>query len=449
VEDITKNSEDAIDESSLEEEHDGVAAEGCEQEAVGESEPSAEDEQQGDSADETRSRSRIAPGSMRFIIVFVTFVVVVFLTYNYYEKSEYMAGYMRILASQVGALLRLLTRDAWHIDGPNVYIGNAGIEVIPACGAVPSMSIFTAAVLAFPARVWKKALALLLGLSLLYAVNVARLTCLAYIRVHCPLPVFNFTHIYVWQTLFIIFVVVLWFIWINFVTGERGLRYFLLHIWQISRLGFALRFVCFGMLFLAIFVIMLPVYAWVIVHVGAFCLHMLVGADIRGVAVEGMYGIRSFALNDVFLQKVLGVRMVIEHGQKSGGMLAAELAFTLTPFLALVAATARVKWRRRVTVAGLGLGILLLWQLLMLCTFFVSAVYFGVTQDAFYVRTMAFVNAVLPFLMWFVMLVMPQIPGWPRRLSQRESESGNEIEEICTDTVDGGPAAAGGCDEES
>jgi len=176
---------------------------------------------------------------------------------------------------------------------------------------------------------------------------------------------------------------------------------------------------------------------------------MLVGADIRGVAVEGMYGIRSFALNDVFLQKVLGVRMVIEHGQKSGGMLAAELAFTLTPFLALVAATARVKWRRRVTVAGLGLGILLLWQLLMLCTFFVSAVYFGVTQDAFYVRTMAFVNAVLPFLMWFVMLVMPQIPGWPRRLSQRESESGNEIEEICTDTVDGGPAAAGGCDEES
>jgi len=448
VKDISKNFEDGTDESTSKEEHDGVTAESCAEDAAGESEPAAEDEQQGDSADQTRDRSWIAPGSMRFIIVFVTFVVVVFLTYNHYEKSEYMAGYMRILASQVGALLRFLTRDSWYIEGPKVYIDNAGIEVIPACGAVPSMSIFTAAVLAFPARVWKKALALLLGLPFLYVVNVVRLTCLAYIRVHFPLPVFNFTHIYVWQTLFIVFVVVLWFIWINFVTAEKGLRHFLLHIWQASRLGFALRFVCFGALFLAAFVIMLPVYAWVVVHVAGFCLQMIVGADIRGVLVEGAYGIGSFALNDAFFQKVLGVRMVIEYGQKSGGMLAAELAFTLTPFVALVAATARVKWRRRVTVAGFGLGILLLWQLLMLCTFFVSAVYFGVTQDAFYVRTMAFVNAVLPFLMWFVMLVMPQIPGWPKRLSQKDSESGNEIEELCTDTGDGG-AAAGGCDEDS
>ena len=53
-------------------------------------------------------------------------------------------------------------------------------------------------------------------------------------------------------------------------------------------------------------------------------------------------------------------------------------------------------------------------------------------------------NAVLPFLMWFVMLALPQIADWPKRFSRKDSKSDNEIEQICSDSVDG---AAGECDK--
>jgi len=373
--------------------------------------------------EEFSARRWLAPGSARFVLVFITFVVAIFLTFNHFKESAGIAKYMSMLATQVAFVLRLITDGPVKLDKPLAIItyGGFSTRIIPDCGAIPSISIFTAAVLAFPARVRYKVVGIVCGLPLLYVVNVCRLTCLALIGAHWPLPVFKFSHIYVWQTIFIVFVVVIWFFWIEVATSEgKTLSDFVRHIWKESRLAFALRFVCFGALFLTLFVLTLPVYAWIMVHVAGFCLDMLAGYDIRHVAVDGAYGIRSFALNATFIQKVLNLQMAVEYGHSRSGMLAAELAFTLTPFLALVAATARVKWRRRLAAAAFGLGIMMTWQLVMFCTFFVSAVSFGVTRDAHFVRAMGFVNAVLPFLLWSVMLAVRQIPAWSTRRSREE-----------------------------
>ena len=74
--------------------------------------------------------------------------------------------------------------------------------VVPDCGAIPSMSIFLAAVLAFPAAWWKRLAGAVGGVAILYGVNIVRLSTLGYIGAIDDSPDrkwFTFAHEYVWQ----------------------------------------------------------------------------------------------------------------------------------------------------------------------------------------------------------------------------------------------------------
>lgn len=101
---------------------------------------------------------------------------------------------------------------------------NFNFIVVPDCGAIPSLSIFAAAVLAFPAPWWKRLMGLALGLPALFGVNLGRLSTLAYVGAYDPTSSrlwFTFAHEYVWQGVFIIFVVALWMAWIELIV-RRG-----------------------------------------------------------------------------------------------------------------------------------------------------------------------------------------------------------------------------------
>lgn len=97
--------------------------------------------------------------------------------------------------------------------------------VVPDCGAIPSFSIFASAVLAFPVAFRKRLLGLGLGIPLLYAINLCRLATLALIGAIDDSPSdkwFTFVHEYLWQGIFVVFVVAVWMLWIEFIVRERG-----------------------------------------------------------------------------------------------------------------------------------------------------------------------------------------------------------------------------------
>lgn len=94
--------------------------------------------------------------------------------------------------------------------------------VVPECGAIEVMAIFFAAVAAFPTRWWKRLLGLLLGLPLMYLVNIFRLSCLAVIgALDGGGQWFNFAHHYVWQAIYIIFVVAVWLAWVEYFVRRK------------------------------------------------------------------------------------------------------------------------------------------------------------------------------------------------------------------------------------
>jgi exosortase/archaeosortase family protein len=100
-----------------------------------------------------------------------------------------------------------------------------GFTLVPDCGAIPSLSIFMGAVLAFPTAWWRRILGLVVGMPFLYGVNVARLASLAVLGAYDTTPGgkwFDFVHHYVWQGVFIIFVVAVWLAWIECIVKRRS-----------------------------------------------------------------------------------------------------------------------------------------------------------------------------------------------------------------------------------
>jgi len=97
--------------------------------------------------------------------------------------------------------------------------------VVPDCGAIPSISIFFSAVLAFPTRWRKRLIGILTGVPILYIVNCFRLSCLAVVGAWdygagYGGKWFRFSHEYVWQGIYIVFVVAVWMIWVEYVVRE-------------------------------------------------------------------------------------------------------------------------------------------------------------------------------------------------------------------------------------
>ena len=90
------------------------------------------------------------------------------------------------------------------------------------CNAIYEMALFISAVLAFPATWRERAWGALLGSVSLYIVNLIRVLSLIYVGSHFR-QYFQLSHIYLWQSLFIVFALVLWTFWAGrFVKSARS-----------------------------------------------------------------------------------------------------------------------------------------------------------------------------------------------------------------------------------
>ncbi|MCH7909440.1 MAG: hypothetical protein IIB38_07470 [Candidatus Hydrogenedentes bacterium] len=141
--------------------------------------------------------------------------------------SETRKEQNRILEKQRKKLVKR-NRDL-KADDPKARAKREGrrfrFVVVPDCGAIPSLSIYASAVLAFPVAFRKRLFGLGLGIPLLYAINLCRLATLAVIGALDDTPSekwFTFAHEYLWQGIFVVFVVAVWMLWIEFVVRERS-----------------------------------------------------------------------------------------------------------------------------------------------------------------------------------------------------------------------------------
>jgi exosortase H (IPTLxxWG-CTERM-specific) len=87
-------------------------------------------------------------------------------------------------------------------------------SVEEACDGVLPTLIFVAAVLAFPSRPKQKVSGILLGIVVIFSINLVRLITLMLVGSYWP-EVFERVHIYVWQALVIALSMGLWIFWVE------------------------------------------------------------------------------------------------------------------------------------------------------------------------------------------------------------------------------------------
>ncbi len=121
--------------------------------------------------------------------------------------------FTEVIARIAGNLIKLFGTEV-TIDGAVLQGSGLAIQIMNNCNAVYEMFIFSAAVIAFPTPIKNKVVGIVLGLLVIYLVNLARVLGLFYIGTYMP-NLFEGAHIYVAQIFFIVFVAMVWIFWIE------------------------------------------------------------------------------------------------------------------------------------------------------------------------------------------------------------------------------------------
>ncbi len=98
-----------------------------------------------------------------------------------------------------------------------------GVAILPGCNGVEACIILAAAMLAFPAP-WRAKLAgFAIGIVAVQAVNVLRIVSLFYLG-QWNMRWFEFAHLYLWQALIMLDVLVVWLMWVRYLARRDLIR---------------------------------------------------------------------------------------------------------------------------------------------------------------------------------------------------------------------------------
>jgi archaeosortase B (VPXXXP-CTERM-specific) len=101
-----------------------------------------------------------------------------------------------------------------------ICLHNDTWNVTSECTAVNAVFLFISFILAYSSSFKSKALGLIAGIPLILVTNIVRLVALGWVTEYWPKQAHLF-HDYVWETIFLFFIVALWFIWINLVVSRE------------------------------------------------------------------------------------------------------------------------------------------------------------------------------------------------------------------------------------
>lgn len=148
----------------------------------------------------------------RFLILFLVILAVFFLVVALKSVNDaVVVPYTTFVARISGQILRFFGEDL-SINGCILRSPRFAVTIYNGCNGLITSLIFIAGVLAFPARLGAKFLGVLLGLLAIQAINFVRIVSLFYIGVFFP-KFFNSSHVFVWQSIVILFGVGLWIVW--------------------------------------------------------------------------------------------------------------------------------------------------------------------------------------------------------------------------------------------
>jgi exosortase H (IPTLxxWG-CTERM-specific) len=146
-------------------------------------------------------------------------LVLFYLIYrNEWIEQEVFVPLLNFYALLGGKLLALMA-FAPSVSGDMISSAEFAVSIKKGCDAAEPMAIFIAGIIAFPAKFRDKLAGLGVGLVILFFLNIIRIVTLFIVGVYFP-DFFESMHLAVWQVAFIIVAIVLWFLWLKYISGK-------------------------------------------------------------------------------------------------------------------------------------------------------------------------------------------------------------------------------------
>jgi exosortase H (IPTLxxWG-CTERM-specific) len=160
---------------------------------------------------------------LRFLVTFVALLVVLFgLELTPWAQEYFVAPWTKGLATLSAWLVTTIDPDVVAMGTVLRSTANGFAVTIEAgCNGVEATIVLVAAMLAFPARWSSRLVGIAAGVGAVQGLNIVRVISLFYLG-QWNLRVFEWAHLYVWQALIMLDVLVVWLIWVRLLPGPNG-----------------------------------------------------------------------------------------------------------------------------------------------------------------------------------------------------------------------------------
>jgi exosortase H (IPTLxxWG-CTERM-specific) len=153
---------------------------------------------------------------IRFFVLFLVLLAVLFgLELTPPAQHFFVMPWTSALARISAGIVTLFDADVIATGNVLRSTGsNFAVSIEAGCNGVEATLVLLAAMLAFPASWRRKALGLAAGIVAVQGLNVVRVISLFYIG-QWNRDVFEWAHLYVWQALIMLDVLIVWLLWVR------------------------------------------------------------------------------------------------------------------------------------------------------------------------------------------------------------------------------------------
>lgn len=153
---------------------------------------------------------------LRFLMLFVVLLAVSFgVELTPWAQADIVTPWTDAVARISGALMRVF--DAGVVTTGNVIASAGGpfaVSIEAGCNGVEATLVLVAAMLAFPAPWPHRLRGIVVGIAAVQSLNILRVVSLFYLG-QWNGAAFEWAHLYVWQALIMLDVLIVWVIWVR------------------------------------------------------------------------------------------------------------------------------------------------------------------------------------------------------------------------------------------
>ncbi len=164
------------------------------------------------------AKSALLANPLKFCGWFLAILVIMLIVYLFFlarwpqSADAFLSGLMNVVARAVSWGLRVLGFSN-QVEGRTILTDRLSLEIVVECTGFYESLILIAAVLAYPSRLNRKLVGVVVFLILIFAVNLLRMIGLSLIGQY-SMSLFNLVHLYVLRISSILIIVLLWVLWI-------------------------------------------------------------------------------------------------------------------------------------------------------------------------------------------------------------------------------------------